>query len=669
MNDSQSPQFDDEAATFPENASPNPVSFSNGRTIRYFGDYEIVEEIARGGMGVVYKARQSSLNRMVALKMILNARLADESAIRRFHVEAEAAARLQHPNIVGVHEVGLHEGQHYFTMDYVEGRNLAARIESDGPLATSLAASYAQRLALAMHYAHEHGVLHRDLKPSNVIIDQDGAPRITDFGLAKIEADVDDLTKSGSVMGSVYYMAPEQASGRVDAIGVRSDVYSLGAMLYEMLSGRPPHKAANLAATLKQVIETSPISLRNLNPAIPMDIEIMVMKCLEKSPTRRYGSAGELAGDLERFLTRQPIRARQASWWQRWETRLGRHPWTAATVLTAGLVALIYVTYGLWQQGRFELWKSSPTSYPGLPSGFEDRLDNALFASQFVLFAVFGLWLFYQKHSRGVRWKDFFVNQHRFLAAAEKPVAPLLLGTLIVIGSLALGFGIYLSTQVIRARIWEITANGTLVMMVPSLIILGLGTISMAWRNRRLALYGPPIVNDEPLPDIVRQEILDNGTPSAMALYHTMRPDLRLAECRATVQHWADKLQRADPKPFNKPLSPDVPKRTAIAVVIVSIALLGLIAWSFPLVNPGWWFAWALVAVVGSICGVLSMSQRNLWKRLLANLPSAILFAGLLSAADALGQKGLSFGGFVTGLTTMFVFLSVASHRLQKRKR
>ena len=277
--------------------------------VRYFGDYELLEEIGRGGMGVIYKARQVSLNRIVAVKMILAGQLAGGADIQRFHTEAEAAANLQHPNIVAIHEVGEHEGQHYFSMDYVAGTSLAEMV-GEHPLPAKQAAGYVQTIAEAIHYAHEQGTLHRDLKPSNVLIDRNDQPRVTDFGLAKRVTDERGLTVTGAVLGTPSYMSPEQAEGRQKDIGPRNDVYSLGAIVYELVSGRPPYRAETAAATVMQVLHAEPVSPRLLNPGVPRDLETICLKCLEKEPRRRYASAQALADELRRFLAGEPIQAR-----------------------------------------------------------------------------------------------------------------------------------------------------------------------------------------------------------------------------------------------------------------------------------------------------------------------------------------------------------------------
>ena len=329
-----------------------------------FGDYELVELLARGGMGVVYKARQLSLHRTVALKMIQAGALASPAEVKRFHAEAQAVAQLQHPNIVAVHEIGEHEGQHYFSMDYVAGRTLA-EVVREGPLPAARAATYVQVIAAAVHYAHEHGIIHRDLKPANVIIDEHDQPRITDFGLAKrlhdsaLSSPGSALTVSGQVLGSPNYLPPEQAEPERGALGPTSDVYALGAILYHLLTGRPPFQAESLTTLLRQVLEADPVTPRSLNPGIPRDVETVCLKCLEKEPPRRYPTARALVEDLGRFLKGEPVRARPLGGCGKIWRQCRRRPVLVGLAGTLTLVLVLGVIGIAWQWGRAERERDS----------------------------------------------------------------------------------------------------------------------------------------------------------------------------------------------------------------------------------------------------------------------------------------------------------------------
>jgi WD40 repeat protein len=270
--------------------------------------YEILGELGRGGMGVVYQARQVKLNRLVALKMILAGGHAGGEELARFKREVEAIARLQHPHIVQIHEVGEHNGLPFFSLEFCPGGILEKKL-GGMPLPAKEAAALVEKLAHAMQAAHQKGVIHRDLKPANVLLGEDGTPKITDFGLAK-KLDEAGQTASGAVMGTPSYMAPEQAGGKPSTIGLAADVYALGAVLYECLTGRPPFKAATVMDTLLLVVGAEPVPPGRLNPKVPRDLETICLKCLEKEPARRYGSAAALADELARFLKGEPIQAR-----------------------------------------------------------------------------------------------------------------------------------------------------------------------------------------------------------------------------------------------------------------------------------------------------------------------------------------------------------------------
>ncbi len=323
---------------------------------KVFGDYELLAEVARGGMGVVYKARQTRLNRVVALKMILGGRLASADDLLRFRTEAEAAAGLQHPNIVQIHEVGAVEGQHFFSMQFIEGKTLAHRLD-DGPLPGRDAARYVRQIARAVHFAHQRGILHRDLKPSNILLDAADEPHVTDFGLAKRLGGDSGQTRTGSVLGTPSYMAPEQACGKIKELGPWTDVYALGAVLYELLTGTPPFRSDTPMDTVVQVLEDDPVPPRLLNRKVDPELETICLKCLEKDPRRRYPTAEALAEDLQRYLNGDPIQARCSTVFD-WLTRaldrshhdVAFHTWSTMVLLLALIVfaehLAVYVLIG-----------------------------------------------------------------------------------------------------------------------------------------------------------------------------------------------------------------------------------------------------------------------------------------------------------------------------------
>nr|MBC8290731.1 serine/threonine protein kinase [Planctomycetota bacterium] len=314
---------------------------------RFLGDYELIEEVARGGMGVVYKARQLSLGRIVAIKVIRGGDFAIDNDIQRFRNEAEAIANLHHPNIVAIHEVGEHEGQYYFSMNFVDGGCLSDLVR-EHPLPVNDAVAIVKQVAEAVQFAHQQGVLHRDIKPSNILIDTNGRIQLTDFGLAKrVESD-SQLTMTGQILGTPSYMSPEQAAGNRTLMGPSSDVYSLGAVLCELLTGRPPFAAATPIETIRQVFEEDSLSPRLLNSDVPRDLETICLKCLKKLPAERYFSAQELADELDRFLEGKPIQARPLGFVSRVWRWCRRKPLAAELIVATVVLSIFVIVESVW---------------------------------------------------------------------------------------------------------------------------------------------------------------------------------------------------------------------------------------------------------------------------------------------------------------------------------
>ncbi|HEY7155654.1 MAG TPA: protein kinase [Gemmataceae bacterium] len=312
--------------------------------------YEIFDVLGRGGMGVVYKARQISLNRIVALKMILSGEHANPHTLSRFYTEARAVARLQHPNIVQIYEIGNRGDNPFFSLEYLEGGCLQQRMAgvAQDPRQT---AQLMETVARAVYHAHRQGIIHRDLKPGNILLAADGTPKITDFGLAKQVEDDNSQTRTGAILGTPSYMAPEQARGGGRDIGPAADIYALGAVLYDLLTGRPPFQGSSVLATLQMVQSVEPVPPRRLRSVIPADLQTICLKCLHKAPSRRYLTAQDLADDLRRFLDGQPIQARPTSTWERAHKWVRRNPALAA-LLVAGVVVLITLIVALFREAK-----------------------------------------------------------------------------------------------------------------------------------------------------------------------------------------------------------------------------------------------------------------------------------------------------------------------------
>src|SRR5947207_407285 len=341
------------------------------------GDYELLEEIGRGGQGVVFRARQKSLNRTVALKIIGLGQWASKAHLKRFRLEAEAAACLEHPGIVPIHEVGERDGSCYFSMKFVEGGQLD-QVAKRQTIPIRRAVELIAKVGRTVHYAHEHGILHRDIKPGNILLDAKGEPHLTDFGLARLVESESSVTHTLDVLGTPSYMAPEQAAGNNATVGSVTDVYGLGAVLYQLLTGHPPFAGGTTYETIKLVLETEPRQPRQLNPKIDRDLSTICLKSLEKDPQRRYPSALALAEDLERWLKHEPIRARHSGIFARGRKWVQRHP---ARALSAGSLVALAAASG-WIIWKSELIRQPLTNgIAVLPfENLNDQKENSVFA-------------------------------------------------------------------------------------------------------------------------------------------------------------------------------------------------------------------------------------------------------------------------------------------------
>src|SRR5881227_2700596 len=364
-------------------ASQDKTTVRAAELLGELGDYELLEEIGRGGQGVVFRARQKGLNRTVALKVISLGQWASKVHLKRFRLEAEAAARLEHPGIVPIHEVGERDGSCYFSMKFVEGGQLDEVVRRK-PMSIRQAAELIGKVARIVHYAHEHRILHRDIKPGNILLEQKSEPHLTDFGLARLVESESTVTRTMEVLGTPSYMAPEQAVGNNAAISSLTDVYGLGAVLYQLLTGQPPFAGGTTYETIKLLLDTEPRSPRLLNPKIDRDLSTICLKCLEKDSQRRYPSALALAEDIERWLKHEPIQARRTGLVTRGRKWVRRNP---SIAVMAAMLLVLAVPLGvmIW---RTESERSAPSnaappekSIAVLPfSNLSKEQENAFFA-------------------------------------------------------------------------------------------------------------------------------------------------------------------------------------------------------------------------------------------------------------------------------------------------
>jgi len=645
--------FGDSPATkFPPEARAN---------VKYFGDYELLEEIARGGMGVVWKARQTNLNRDVALKMVRAGTLASPEEVARFLREAEAAANLQHPNIVAIHEVGEHGGQHYFSMDYVAGRDLGSLVK-DGPLSPRRAARYVTIIAEAIHFAHQRGTLHRDLKPQNVLIDAADQPRITDFGLAKIMKYDTQLTQSGVIMGSPSYMSPEQAAGRHGDIGPASDVYSLGAMLYELLTGQPPFRGATAMFTLREVMESEPASPRRLKADIPPDLETICLKCLEKSPLARYSTARALAEELDRFLKGEPIQARPASMVRKAVSWARRHPAVLVVVAALVMVKLAFGIFYLFEENMFLRAQQADPTLARIPGWRHETLQIWNIINCFAFSA--GIWTFIvvRARARGLPFKQAF--NHRELHA--RPIQPLDERTQAFsfgAGLIAIGCGILLLMMTIQAHVWEGESIQDSIALIYVSIVIGLANLGIVIRNYRLVHYGTSSrqLTAEQIEPIRRAVEEDCDLTAAIRRYRDVVPESGLAEAKQYVTHLFNASRARHPGKFvPPPLSlATLNWYSMLRLALIQAVTLGVVWYALSPSHPVSAFSQFLYSFLFGMGLIAGLRVKGFWKRLLLLTPALALMILSEAIMPHLTEASshlpwLYLIGFVFGIALMF---------------
>ncbi len=632
----------------PTTPTDPPTELTVSDRIRYFGDYELDQEIARGGMGIVYAARQVTLNRRVAVKLILAGQLADEAIVARFYAEAEAAANLNHPNVVSIHEVGSYKGQHYFSMDFVDGENLAEYARGK-PLPAVRAATIVKLIAEAIHYAHQRGVLHRDLKPSNVLIDAEGQPHVTDFGLAKLIGRDSMLTQSGAFLGTPSYTSPEQAAGRQDQVGPHSDVYSLGAILYELLTGRPPFQSSTSVQTLRQVMEVDPVAPKRVDASLPPDLDTICMSCLEKLPDRRYHTAGELAEELGRFLNHEPIHARSAGLFRTVAGWTRRRPGQLAAAVAFAFAGLVGGVYYLAQENAF--LRASQTT-PGLlrkPGARVEALEkwSAIAGVGSFICLLFALWL-----NKRIRGRPRRSTEDGLFVQPFYPLGRRIRALAIGIGMLTTLFAIGYAMSLIGAFVWERGGNFNDVVMSYFTSWLGVWLLTMSVADYRRSLFGTPqrMMGGE-LDDDIERALLKRDYRRAIHLYQQAFPDAGRDEARTFVHQRLDQIHREKPQEFAA-FAPRLWDLNWRYMAICALIEAPLVAAYWFVVHPGQpigiALGWGLGAV--QIAGIItSLRLVRYGKRVLAMLPptAALIALGAVSYVSGDGHvlgQSLLFG-------------------------
>lgn len=582
---------------------------------RLFGDYELMEEISRGSMGVVWKARQRSLNRIVALKAVTAGVLASSEDVARFRTEAETVAAIKHPNVITIHEIGENDGVQFFSMEYVNGRTIESMVQEQ-PFAPREAARLMRTIAEAVHYMHQSGVMHRDIKPLNIIIDTWGRPVLLDFGIARHMNDNNRLTQTGVVMGSPCYMAPEQAERRPEAIGPHTEVHALGVTLYQMLTGAVPYSGTTAEETLMNVVHWTPKPPTEHMPSIPKDLETIVLKCLEKSPARRYATAQDLAEDLDRFLHGLPVMARRAKLGRRVLTWIEQHPWSIAAAALLAANVFCAVAFSLWEKSLFLASKLAPDG--GLsaspPLGAWARLSG------FEFFTIMGAMILCSLSIRaaayGLRLSDAIARPELMTTRSRRTVPAHVLKFSVAIAFIGGLQGLRSFLGFIESGIWQETWRWEqLALETYALAMWSIGLLVMVWRFYRAQHLGTTMPHElTTLPPAcqaaVHAAIFRGDRPQAITLCREAT-GMDLATATRCVNGLARHLREAHPGKFRDAIRGPVAISIYLSTMITVCAVVPVLA--FTLSHATWQHS-TLAALLGIFLGITLMDMEN-WLR------------------------------------------------------
>lgn len=605
---------------------------------RIFGDYELLNEISRGSMGVVWKARQLSLNRIVALKAVSAGVLATTEDVARFRAEAETVAGIRHPNVVSIYEIGEHEGVQFFSMDYVEGRTLESMVQSQ-PLQPREAARILRTVAEAVHFMHMHDVMHRDIKPLNIIMDNWGRPVLLDFGIARDLSSKSRLTQTGVVMGSPCYMAPEQAERSSENIGPHTEVHALGVTLYQLITGAVPYSGTTAEETLMNVVRWTPKPPTELVPSIPHDLETIVLKCLEKSPGRRYTTAQDLADDLDRFLNGLPVLARRAKLGRRALTWLEQHPWTLFWGAYFSANVFFAAAFGFWEKTLFLGAKlaqqTSGALMPEVPLGPWVRLTG------FEFFAAMGGMILCSVLIRaaayGLRIIDAIVRPDMMTTRSRRAVPGHVLKLSVFVASIGGIQGMRSFMGFIESGIWHQSWRWEqLVLETYALAMWSVGLLAMVWRFYRAQHLGTPIPNEvsslPPACQAAVQAAIFRGDKSHAVSLCREATEMDLSTATLCVTGLTKHLRETYPTKFRDAKRGPIAVSIYLSAMIAVCAIVPVIAF---MLAPATWQQATLASLLGIFLGITLMDMEN-WVR--KPLHQAVLF---LTCAVFLGRAVL----------------------------